>query len=419
MSPTPLSPSTVHVLLQYISPPSQLLLPLPPYLLSKPLLQRHHFLDISPSDPHEYLCWPASLTTSLKAIHLLESLPRAVDDEPVPYPVQYTSDDERTCAHVHITSTGDDGLRLVFQWDDVDGWKFHDANLMPFPVSSTPSLLDALGSLSSGVRLEVPGIQAEHNHYGFDNDDTGSDDDDYWNAYGAQELAAASPGAFPLSAKDVDATNEDAYWARYNSVHGTADSTRPSPRPLPKKAHPGLEDHLIDPDSPHPLPVPVREGDADASQDAIPIPHSSLSQATARSPWDPASPQTLARLLADISPRHSPAIVSQTDEEEQEALSPPFDSSGSEEQLETPPLTNGLGLTEDGETIVSPATNSVVEVEGSLDGENDEGVDFDEAEWALRDSIRGLYALWKAGRRKDSRENERDAFLRIVDEAVA
>lgn len=221
MSPTPITPDTVHLVLQYISPPSQLLQPLPPYLLSKPLLQRHHFLGISPEDPHEYLCWPSSFTTSLKAIHLLESLPRPLDDdEPLPYPVQYTADDEHTHAHVHITTIGDDSLRLVFQWDELDGWKFHDANLMPFPPGSASSLLDALQSVSCDMRLEVPEARVDHNPYGFDDDVNGSDDDDYWNAYGAQELAADSPGPLSFSAKDSEAATEDAYWARYNSVHG-------------------------------------------------------------------------------------------------------------------------------------------------------------------------------------------------------
>ncbi|KAH8102638.1 hypothetical protein BXZ70DRAFT_1070881 [Cristinia sonorae] len=410
MSPTPISPNTVHVLLQYISPPSQLSLPLPPYLLSKPLLQRHHFLDISPSDPHEYLCWPAPLADSLKAIHLLESLPRPLDDdEPIAYPVQYTSDDEHTSAHVHITPSGEGGIRLVFQWDENDGWKFHDAKLMPFPTNSTTSLLEALGAHSSPMRIAVPEYPADWNPYGFECEENDSDDDDYWNAYGAQDSAVISPGPLPLSAKQHEAATEDAYWAQYSSVHGTADSTRPSPRPLQRRHYPTLDEGMDHPDSPHPLPVPVRIGDEDTNQEALPIPHLSLSQATARAPWDPASPQTLARLLADISPRPSPGIM-QTDDE---ASSPTFESSGSDE-LQTPSPPNGLGLVEDGHSLVSPIAEDDAEVQTQEVDEAQTG-EWDETDYALQDSIRGLYALWKA---EDSLvvDSDLDVWERLLSE---
>lgn len=153
----------------------------------------------------------------------------------------------------------------------------------------------------------------------------------------------------------------------------------------------------------------------DTTQDALPIPHS-LSHAANRSPWDPASPQTLARLLADISPRQSPTVASHIDDDASDIPSPPFESSGSDE-LETP-SPNGLGLTElteDGESL-SPPVNGF-EVEGDdLDGETP---GFDETDSALRDSIRGLYALWKSTRRKGRTESDRDAFMRIIEEVVA
>lgn len=187
---------------------------------------------------------------------------------------------------------------------------------------------------------------------------------------------------------------------------------------MQRRNYPALEEKLIDPDSPHPLPVPVRVGDEDASQVALPIPHSSLSQAPSRAPWDPASPQTLARLLADISPRHSPAVVSQTDDDESDALSPAFESSASEE-LETPSPVNGLGLTEGGHSLVSPTANGHVEIGLAEEGDDGNNTEPDEAGSALRDSIRGLYVLWKATKQKGFRESDRDVFMRIVEEAVA
>lgn len=219
MAPTPISSSSIRVVLQYILPPSQLTQPLPPYLLSKSLLQRHHFLSVAPEDPQEYLCWP-STSEGPSAIDLLE-LTRPVDDDvPLDYPVQYSSDGEYTYAHVHLTSTDHPGARLVFQWDEFDGWKYHDAKLMPFPPSSSSSLADVLSPPSTTDVYES--LQpTRYDAYGFDVENTNSDDDDYWNAYGAQDADLSSPPHhFSFSNKESSGDPEDAYWARYSSVQG-------------------------------------------------------------------------------------------------------------------------------------------------------------------------------------------------------
>lgn len=220
MPPSPISPSSVHIALQYIAPPSQLDQPLPPFLLSKPLLQRHHFLQIPPDDPAQYLCWPSD--TSAKAIDLLESLPRPVDDDtPHVYPVQYTSDVEHTYAHVALASAGeDDAVRLVFQWDEVDGWKFHDAKLMPFPQGSKPSLSEVLAPQAPAVGApQPPAAVHEYNPYGFNDQSDDSDEDSYWNAYGADSDGSDLRDGMS-SARDMASDGEDAYWARYATVQG-------------------------------------------------------------------------------------------------------------------------------------------------------------------------------------------------------
>lgn len=109
----------------------------------------------------------------------------------------------------------------MFQWD-IDGWKFHDIKLMPFPVDSSPSLGDTLASVVSAthsVTSTAVSTSPPYNPYGFnDDDDLNSDDDDYWNAYGAgddENLRSA-----PQLAKEAVGDSEDAYWARYSSVHG-------------------------------------------------------------------------------------------------------------------------------------------------------------------------------------------------------
>ena len=220
MSPTPLENSTVHLTLQYISPPSQLDRPLPPHLLSKSLLQRHHFLDISHENPSDYLCWPSD--SSAKAVDLLESRPSSHDDEPQLYPIHYASDAENTYAHVVLPPAGSDGeaARLVFQWDN-NGWKFHNTALMPFPPASAASLRDVLVAHEPVAASNTSShISPQSNSHGFGHGaDDGSDDDDYWNAYGADDDDSNQPRQSHPAKEETD-DGEDAYWAQYSSVHG-------------------------------------------------------------------------------------------------------------------------------------------------------------------------------------------------------
>lgn len=215
MSPTPIQPGLVHLILQYIAPPSQLTQPIPPHFLSKSVLQRHHFLQITPDVPQEYLCWPSSRG---RAVELLEDFPRRLDDEPVSYPVQYTSDEEDTLAHVCLPISGGEGVRLVFQWDDADGWKYHDLAMMPFPSNSSTCLEQSPTKETEYIAPPGNSISAAYLH-------DGSDDDDYWNAYGAQDddATSSSDDTF-MTSKDAEVGTEDAYWARYSSVHGQSPS---------------------------------------------------------------------------------------------------------------------------------------------------------------------------------------------------
>ena len=222
MAPSPLPPNILHILLQYISPPSELTQPIPPHLLSKPLLQRHHFLSITPDTPDDYLCWSPSPEKKARALELLESRPRPVDDDqPTAYPVQYSFDGEDFFAHVDLSCGTGDGPRIVLQWDEHGDWRYHNVDLMPFPPGSRPLLEDVLipPPLSVPVQTRatpplVPGFDPA-----FVDEDDG-DDDDYWNAYGSTDIgdSAYSDGA-PTSAKDVQ-SSEDAYWAQYASVQG-------------------------------------------------------------------------------------------------------------------------------------------------------------------------------------------------------
>lgn len=202
----PIQSHTVHLLLQYISPPSLLVHPLPPHLLSKPLLQRHSFLHISPDTVVEYLCWPSP--HSARAIELLDNF-LSSSDHPDDYSVRYTSDAEHTFAHVQVVAQ-DEGVRMLFQWDDQDGWKYHDTQLMPFPPRSHSTLEQATSMTDEGVQQPAAAVSVIAA--------ASDNEDDYWNAYGVpSEFSTALP---PRNAKDGSGDSEDAYWAQYSSVQG-------------------------------------------------------------------------------------------------------------------------------------------------------------------------------------------------------
>jgi hypothetical protein len=211
--PVPLSPYTINLILQYISPPSQLFNPIPSNLLSHSLLQRHILLDISPADPSSYLSWPSSGRDH--AIQHLESLPVPLEELATDCLVGYTVDPEHAYAHVHIRPTGDDGLRLVFEWDGQGSWKYHDSNVMPFPPRTHPDLRDAVAAAATGPAPGLSEEKKERNEHGDDN----SDDNDYWNSYGMEEGDLQPP---PSTSTDETDASEDAYWAQYASVQGMA-----------------------------------------------------------------------------------------------------------------------------------------------------------------------------------------------------
>ncbi|KAF8872142.1 hypothetical protein CPB84DRAFT_1818105 [Gymnopilus junonius] len=178
-----ISPATVHVILDYLCP---LTGPLPPHLVSAPLLQRHHFLNLSPASPADYLAWPSPEQSH--AVQLLQQRPASPHD--LPLLVHYLPDPLSFQAHVRINSD----LRLIFLWDKNHGWQYHNVALMPFPPNTYPSLDDALS--------------------------TKDEDDSYWNAYGQGD---DSDSDHHLSAGHLDpnASSEDAYWAQYSNIQGS------------------------------------------------------------------------------------------------------------------------------------------------------------------------------------------------------
>lgn len=405
----PLPVQTVHLVLQYISPLTD---PLPQHLISTPLRQRHHFLQISPSSPVEYLCWPSP--DNAKIIDLLDRLPLLFDQ--ASYPTRYTSNPESIFAHVQISS-GAEGLRMLFHWDDIHGWKYHDLRLMPFPSSSssTPQESPASNSACGAGSPRLPSLDlvAEADHI------SSGSDDSYWDAYEAagHDLTSALPPRSELKPDAVE--GEDAYWAQYASVQGYYSRSKASC----KKSQPNSSVFLGSADSTLPSPLPVnRKLQLVNSHESAPpfppqndpiinVPVDTIYSRPLASALGPPSPNILAHLLSTISPGKD--VCSSVIDDPYPLQSPSaYSTDPSPEQtvadseLVTPPFPS----------VVFP---EVVEVNG-VPLSKCRLHPLDEAEdKALTDSIKGLYYLWKVGRKEGLDTKDKSVFLRIVQAAIA
>ncbi|KAH7883617.1 hypothetical protein F5I97DRAFT_1813788 [Phlebopus sp. FC_14] len=380
----------VRLVLQYIAPPSQLSQPLPRHLISTALFQRHHYLQITPTNPVEYLCWPAPHNS--RAIQLLDKCTDLSDeDQSDGYSVRYTSDPDDAYAHVQI-SEKEEGLRMLFQWDDVEGWRYHDLQLMPFPELSflTPeeslSLIPPVGVAFDRAQLIESVAEANSN--------TDVDDDPYWDSYGAS-ADNVSPLPSHRGAKEpLTFEGEDAYWAQYASVQGSGDSTVPSPLPRNGK-----------------LPI---SSNFSSQEEPIIIPASTIHSKLTSSKLAPPSPNTLTHLLNIISPRKD--LYSPRSDEPRSAVTPNTLSTHvttDDSDLPTPVSADGDQLAH----VVSPVHVKLNGVPFEMRHPHTALVAVEE-DRALTDSIKGLYYLWKAGSRKDVSGKGSEAFLRIVRAAI-
>jgi len=189
--PSAISQDTIRLVHLYISQA----LPLPPLFLSNSLLQRHHFLNISPDDYVAYLAWPGSSPELLaEALIGLSSPP---DDQDNLYTITYTSDEETTLAHVSVASTdpaSNSFIRLVFIWDNDDAtWKYHNLGLMPFPQDSVASVDQAMSQTSF--------------------DQSEMDADSYWGTPDQLDEVCDND-------RKPQSNSEDDYWARYSTIQG-------------------------------------------------------------------------------------------------------------------------------------------------------------------------------------------------------
>ncbi|KAH7880706.1 hypothetical protein F5879DRAFT_904796 [Lentinula edodes] len=393
---SPLKPYTVSLILTYICPPSQLTLsPLSPHLISRPLLQRHHFLGLDPeTDLKAYLMWA---TEDDKAFARLEGLapPTAGDEDPV-IGIRYTADKENIYAHAELRSWPSHAsaeIRLVFLWDPVDSsWKYHNIASMPFPISATLNVTDAVEQQTPSLAIQVKG----------------DEDDDYWNSYGSD----VTKEHIPRNKSNGDISgSEDAYWAQYASVQGTADSTVPTPRRethgeetfddalarargLHNKGHSDMYDRLED----HHEDQEV----INISYNTLNIPHPST-HPSRTSAVNGVCPTDLSDRLNSLPPRTS--------------LSPHVDSA-------SPSPVNASSTVLHDDDYIRPAANTgtlKVAVNGndrshSLTPRPPTTANGNDVDEVTKSVIRGVHEMWKA---TTSQPASVDEFLRLVGEAIS
>lgn len=366
MSDIPLEQHTIKLVLSSLcaSCPS-----IPEHLLSPLLAKRHAFLDLRPDqDAQDYLLWPSD--DNAKVMGTLRSLRVSAYDF---YTIQYTADPESVFAHVLVRSNADE-VRVVFYWDaDQAQWKYHNVGLMPFPANSHTTLEDAVKAATPGPSSDV---QEQEAVYGTD--------DDYWNAYGQEDDDAEDQSHQP--SHQAQDGSEDAYWAQYSSIHGTADSTIPSPLPVQKRRTEYFEQ---------------REDESVLTAGFVAM--------RPRLPSDPPCPTDLSSRLENISPR-SNSPLAMTDDHELDVRR--FDNSVEEEgdSASTDTLDEGISGVSSPKVPDSAGEGGVAVV--VLDEETE----------AMKDSVRGLYRLWKlkrGGAAAKEDDSERLTFTNMVRDALA
>ncbi|KAF9453788.1 hypothetical protein P691DRAFT_630850, partial [Macrolepiota fuliginosa MF-IS2] len=368
----------VVALLQYICPPSALQ-PIPAHLLSRPLLQRHHFLAISPDDPAAYLTWPSDHPDT--ALALLECV--NPDNLESTHPdVRYAADPEAVYAHVRITPTiilpsshphSDTCLRLIFLWDQLSrSWRYHNSAPGSFSKDSHSDLSHAMTLFHSPDDF----LQERSYTFTVDNFDGNNDDDAYWNAY---SIAGDIPPPSHRPIKPTPGTDaEDAYWAQYSTVQGSADSTVPSPRPVDRQHQPQNPESEAD----QRIFVPSSELNPDLPRKEI------------YNPLAPPSPSSLSRKLAALPTRpDSPPLQEEDDDP----------SSASASATSQSPQSLHADFTQEPFVVSHSAADVAVDANAAGNAAADE---------ALKSAIRGLFRLWRAGAR-----SQQD-FLALVHQAT-
>ncbi|KAG9125823.1 hypothetical protein FRC07_006051 [Ceratobasidium sp. 392] len=385
--PQLLASHTLSLALQYLLPPSEF----PEHLLARSLLQRHHFLSISPSDPASYLCWPHPGEDSEQTIAALDRLAtrdheQLVQTADIKYQAASSSDDPAR-TRVWLGNS----VQLVFVWEedqDGAGWRYFDADHRPLPAGCTPTLTPTLQITPAPEQeQEEPSPGASYSSSALTSAYSSVStpaSDDYWAGYDSGS-APPSPRIPTRSLGPSAAEEEDAYWASYGAVHGSGDSTIPSPAPGKHKKLDawGREDIHWDNHAQEEADSATRHG----------LGMTILSDS--RPPTPPPQPLTLNTQTQ--APVPLPGLDHRNWNSPPSSLSAPFSamSEPDDAPLDDPML--------EADAPVASTSNVLSTV--------DEG---------LASAIKGVYALWKASQPVGASADEsRQAFLAVVGTALA
>ncbi|KAL5641068.1 hypothetical protein ACGC1H_001517 [Rhizoctonia solani] len=382
MNPTPIASHTISLTLQYLLPPSEL----PTHLISRPLLQRHNFLSISPSDTAAYFCWPHPNADPEKSVAALEHLAtqdheQLVKTAEIRYKPQASFSDA-VQARVWLGNA----VQLVFIWEedqDGAGWRYFDADYRPLPPNCSSTLTPAL-QVTPPEQDQEQEVSA----------------DDYWAGYGS--------GSSPRS---PHADDEDAYWASYGAVHGSADSTVPSPAPQKKQLDAWGREEL--PWEEH-AELDAQAWGADDATSRHGLGVTILSNS--RPPTPPTMP---TRTLALATQTHQPQqFAPLPDLNHRNWTSPPSSLSAPFSALSEPddaPLDEELRnesedseMKDDGDSAPAVATQTPP-ISAKMPSAIDTG---------LSNAIQGMYAMWLTSRQDVGSEETRQAFMELVKDAL-
>ncbi|CAE6506791.1 unnamed protein product [Rhizoctonia solani] len=407
MNPTPIASHTISLTLQYLLPPSEL----PTHLISRPLLQRHNFLSISPLDTAAYLCWPHPNAGPEKSVAALEHLAtqdheQLVKTAEIRYQPQASFADA-VQARVWLGNT----VQLVFIWEedqDGAGWRYFDADHRPLPPNCSSTLTPALQVTppEQGQEQEVS-AGGSYLSFGLASHSSPSTptSDDYWAGYDS----GSSPRSPRIPERELTADDEDAYWASYGAVHGSADSTVPSPAPqkkqldawgreeLPWGEHTELDAHAWGADeatSRHGLGVTILSNSRPPTPPTMPTRTLVLATQTHQ-------PQQFAP-LPDLNHRNwtsPPSSLSAPFS----ALSEPDDAPLDEEPRNEPEHSGVKGDSSPAVATQTPPTST--KMPSAIDT-------------GLSNAIQGMYAMWLTSRQDVGSEETRQTFMELVRDAL-
>jgi hypothetical protein len=201
VTPPPLPVHLINLTLQYLLPPTA---PMPIHLLSRELLQRHHFLNISPDDPAAYFFWPMfGIPPSSSAVSIIQDLELRAGNEALlnkeVHDIAYEHDDEGSRARVKLADDLD--LYVLFVWQGSDepgslgygGWRYYDTKRIP-PSTSTSPVVDDDRSPPQVPNQEIQSFHINVNHVShdtrlkiednYDPRSSSPSSDAYWDNYG-------------------------------------------------------------------------------------------------------------------------------------------------------------------------------------------------------------------------------------------